>query len=68
MRLIDVDEITDSDIANCLGAEYCSCVPDVRDMLNEQPTAREYGCIADELDGNKITLKEFLEKFIPVNM
>lgn len=62
MRLIDVDEITDSEIANCLGAEYCSCVPDVRDMLNEQPTAREYRCIAAELDGNQMKLKEFLEK------
>lgn len=30
MRLIDADWIVDSDIANCLGAEYYSCVPDVR--------------------------------------
>lgn len=55
MRLIDVDRITDSDIADSLGLEYCSCAPDVRNMLNDQPTAYD-------LDGVVNGLKR--EKFI----
>lgn len=49
MRLIDADWIVDSDIANCLGAEYYSCVPDVRDMLNDQPTAFDVEKVLNEL-------------------
>lgn len=48
-RLIDADWIVDSDIANCLGAEYYSCVPDVRDMLNDQPTAFDVEEVVREL-------------------
>lgn len=50
MRLIDADCIVDSDIANCLGAEYCSCVPDVRDMLNDQPTAYDVEAVVEQLN------------------
>lgn len=50
MRLIDADWIVDSDIANCLGAEYCSCVPDVRDMLNDQPTAYDLDGVLNQLE------------------
>lgn len=39
MRLIDVDEITDGEIVKYLGKEYGSCVPNVRDLLKDQPTA-----------------------------
>ena len=49
MRLIDADWIVDSDSANCLGAEYYSCVPDVRDMLNDQPTAFDVEKVLNEL-------------------
>lgn len=49
MRLIDVDRITDSDIADYLGAEYCSCAPDVRDMLNDQPTAYDLDGVVNGL-------------------
>lgn len=49
MRLIDADWIVDSDIANCLGAEYCCCLPDVRDMLNDQPTAFDVEKVLNEL-------------------
>lgn len=48
-RLIDADWIVDSDIANCLGAEYYSCVPNVRDMLNDQPTAFDVEEVVREL-------------------
>lgn len=58
MRLIDADWIVDSDIANCLGAEYCSCVPDVRDMLNDQPTAYDVDNILMCLDGRAEDCRE----------
>lgn len=54
-RLIDVDWIVDSDIANCLGAEYCSCVPDARDMLNDQPTAYDVEAVVKELEDLKMS-------------
>lgn len=38
MRIIDVDAITNKDIVHYLGREYASCTPDVRDLLNDQPT------------------------------
>lgn len=50
MRLIDADWIVDSDIANCLGAEYYSCVPDVKDMLNDQPTAYDVEKVIEQLN------------------
>lgn len=55
MRLIDADWIVDSDIANCLGAEYYSCVPDVRDMLNDQPTAYDVEAVVKELEDLKMS-------------
>ena len=58
MRLIDADRIVDSDIANCLGAEYYSCVPDVRDMLNDQPTAYDVDNILMRLDGRAEDCRE----------
>lgn len=54
MRLIDADRIVDSDIANCLGAAYYSCVPDVRDMLNDQPTAYDVEKVVKELEDLKM--------------
>lgn len=38
MRLIDADVITDHEIIDYLGISYASCLPDVRDLLDEQPT------------------------------
>ena len=49
-RLIDVDLIVDSDIANCLGVEYCCCLPDVRGMLNDQPTAYDVEKVIEQLN------------------
>lgn len=40
MRLIDVDKITNEDICMALGIKYASCTPDVRDLLDEQPTVK----------------------------
>ena len=38
MKLIDADQITDHEIIDYLGIRYASCTPDVRDLLNDQPT------------------------------
>ncbi len=38
MRLIDVDKITDKEIAEYLGRVFASCTEDVRCLLDEQPT------------------------------
>ena len=37
-RLIDAEAITDHEIIDYLGIRYASCLDDVRDMLNDQPT------------------------------
>lgn len=49
MRLIDADKITSGKIAKYLGRGYECCIPDIEDMLKEQPTAYDVdkvvGCI-----------------------
>lgn len=40
MRIIDVDKITDEDICMALGVGHASCAPDVRELLDEQPTVK----------------------------
>ena len=40
MRIIDVDKITDEDICMALGVAHASCVPDIRQLLDEQPTVK----------------------------
>lgn len=50
MRLIDADNIVDSDIANALGTEYYSCIPDIRDMLNDEPTAFDLDKVVNKLE------------------
>lgn len=57
-RLIDADAITDSEIIDYLGIRYASCFPDVRDMLNDQPTIE-----AVQVDRNRI-IDEFAQKAI----
>lgn len=37
-KLIDAEAITDHEIIDYLGIRYASCLDDVRDMLNDQPT------------------------------
>lgn len=40
MRIIDVDKITDDDIRMALGTISVSCLPDIRELLDEQPTVK----------------------------
>lgn len=52
MRLIDVDKITDFDIADYLGTLHSSSVPDVRNMLDDQPTIYDSKKIVEKLSGS----------------
>ena len=49
MRLIDVDKITSGEIAKYLGRRYEFCVPDIEDMLREQPTAFDRYAVIEQL-------------------
>lgn len=40
MRIIDVDKITDDDISMALGAGHTNCAFNIRELLDEQPTAK----------------------------
>ena len=53
MRLIDVNEITDGEIVKYLGKEYWFCVPDVRDLLNDQPTAFDVEKVLEQLEKSR---------------
>lgn len=53
MRLIDADKITSGEIAKYLGRGYEFCIPDIEDMLKEQPTAYDVDKIVDMLEDFK---------------
>lgn len=50
MRLIDADKITSGEIAKYLGRRYEFCVPDIEDMLREQPTAYNVDEVVERLE------------------
>ena len=50
MKLIDVDKITDDEIIYYLGSKYASCLDDVRNLLNDQPTAYNLEAVVMELE------------------
>lgn len=62
MRLIDVDKITNEDIIFYLGYPYISCLSDIRDMLNDQPTVNPQ-CIANvKVDFSKEDIERMVEQ------
>lgn len=60
MRIIDVDKITDDDISMALGAEHVSCLPDIRELLDEQPTVKP-PCIAT-INIKKEDIKQMIDQ------
>mgnify|MGYP005778422531 CR=1 FL=1 len=50
MRLIDADKITSGEIAKYLGRGYEFCIPDIEDMLKEQPTAYDVDKVLKQLE------------------
>ena len=64
MRLIDADKITSAEIAKYLGRGYEFCIPDIEDMLKEQPTAYDVDKVVKQLDEKSFfvaTSKEFYD-------
>lgn len=72
MRLIDADEITDEDIRNALGTKYTSCVTDIRDLLDEQPTINPQYLATVKIDFSKEDIEKLIEQktkeFIDINI
>lgn len=60
MRIIDVDKITDDDIRMALGTISVSCLPDIRELLDEQPTVKP-PCIAT-INIKKEEIKEMIDQ------
>lgn len=60
MRLIDVDKITNRDIRMALGVRNGSCLPDIRELLDEQPTVKP-PCIAT-INIKKEDIKEMIDQ------
>lgn len=59
MRIIDVDKITDDDICMALGVGNASCVLDIIQLLDEQPTVKPQ-CIAT-INIKKEDIKEMID-------
>lgn len=60
MRIIDVDKITDDDICMALGVGNASCLPGIRQLLDEQPTVKP-PCIAT-INIKKEEFKEMIDQ------
>lgn len=60
MRIIDVDKITDDDICMALGVGNASCAPDIRQLLDEQPTVKP-PCVAT-INIKKEEIKEMIDQ------
>lgn len=60
MRLIDMDKITNKDIRMALGVGHVSCLPGIRQLLDEQPTVKPQ-CIAT-INIKKEDIKEMIDQ------
>lgn len=60
MRIVDVDKITDDDISMALGAGNASCLPDIKQLLYEQPTVKPQ-CVAT-INIKKEDIKEMIDQ------
>lgn len=60
MRLIDVDKITNKDIRMALGVGNASCLPDIIQLLYDQPTVKPQ-CIAN-IKFEKEDIEELIEQ------
>lgn len=60
MRIIDVDKITNKDIRMALGVGNVSCLPGIRQLLDEQPTVKPQ-CVAT-INIKKEDIKEMIDQ------
>mgnify|MGYP004540218169 CR=1 FL=1 len=64
MRLIDADEISDNDICLALGLGNASSLPDIRELLDEQPTVNSQ-CIATvKVDFSKEDVEKLVKQYV----
>lgn len=63
MRLIDADEISDNDICLALGFGNASSLPDIKELLDDQPTV-EHQCIATvKVDFSKEDVEKLVKQY-----
>lgn len=63
MRLIDTDKISNRDIRLALGFRNLSALPDIRQLLDDQPTV-EHQCIATvKVDLSKEDIEKLVEQY-----
>lgn len=64
MRLIDADEISDNDICLALGLGNASSLPDIIQLLNDQPTVEPHQCIATvKVDFSKEDVEKLVKQY-----
>ena len=64
MRLIDADEISDNDIRLALGLGNASSLPDIIQLLNDQPTVEPPQCIATvKVDFSKEDVEKLVKQY-----
>lgn len=64
MRLIDTDKISNRDIRLALGFRNLSALPDIRQLLDDQPTV-EPQCIATvKLDFSKGDVEKLVKQYV----
>ena len=62
MRLIDADEISDNDICLALGFGNASSLPDIRELLDEQPTVEPQCIAAVKVDFSKEDVERLVKQ------
>ena len=68
MRLIDADEISDSDICLALGFGNASSLPNIRQLLDDQPTVKPQCITTVKVDFSKEDAERLVELYIQKNL
>lgn len=62
MRMIDVDKISNMDISLALGVGSASSLPDIRQLLDEQPTVKTQCVATVKVDFSKEDIEKMIEQ------
>lgn len=68
MRLIDADEISDSDICLALGFGNASSLPNIRQLLDDQPTVKPQCITTVKVSFSKEDAERLVELYIQKNL
>lgn len=63
MRLIDTDKISNRDIRLALGFKNLSALPDIRQLLDDQPTAEPQYIATVKVDFSKEDVEKLVEQY-----